>query len=563
VLVTTADRLRRHPFVVAGLVAVVVAVWVQWRVLGHMGTRVSSDPDMSLFVWSMGHAPRQIAHLRNPFLTDAIFATNGGANLAYNATAPALALLMTPVTLLAGAVAAVNVLAVVTPVLNTLAARRLLAVTTRATGVAPLIGALLIGFSPFVLMHLRGRFQLAFQAVVLLLLAELWVIGRQWISGRGVPLRRALAVGALAGLQLWIGTELLAIAATVALIVVAIAIVGAPRYWRHRLRRCDIAGVGAAIGVLIVVASPFLFAFVGGREPYPDSYHVTARPLFGLRIANTTTPTEVELLGSVPLSVDRGALGTFPDEDTGYLSVAGVVVIVLVASRWRRLDALRRGALVTLVVCWLLALGPSLRWSGAGSGGVPGPWRLVQALPFVQEIVANRMTFGVVLALGVLVAMCRADIGALPARSEGVLRAAALVCLPVLMVPAPNDHVRAASSAADDALRDECGGELVMTAPQGREQDGMAWQSRADFDFDLLRGFAFRESSEPKGPLTLLDTAAGGTAVDVAAAVAELNALGVGCVLAASDAAVVVRGVATVLGPPHVVGDVAIWAVSS
>ncbi len=538
----------------------VVGVWVQWRVVGHARTRVSSDPDMSLFVWSMGHAPRQIAHFRNPFLTDAIFATSGGANLAYNATAPGLALLMTPVTLIAGPVAAVNVLAVLTPVLNTLAARRLMAVTTRASGVAPLIGALLIGFSPLVLMHLRGRFQLAFQAIVLLLLAELWVIGRRWISGRGAPLRRASVVGALAGLQLWIGTELLAIGAIVTLVVLAIAIVGAPRHWQHRPRRSDIAAGGAAIGVLLVVASPFLFAFIGGREAYPDSYHADARPLFGLRVANATTPTEVELLDAVPLSVDRGALGTFPDEDTGYLSMAGLVVVVVVASRWRRLDTLRRGALVSFAVCWLLALGPSMRWSGAGAGGMPGPWRLVQASPFVREIVANRMTFGVFVALGVLVAMCRTDIGALPARREGVLRAAALVCLPVLMVPAPNDHVRGASSAADDALHRECSGELVMTAPQGREQDGMAWQSRADFDFDLLRGFAFRESSAPKGDLTLLDSAAGGGSVDVAAATAELNALGVGCVLAASDSNLVIDGVAAVLGPPHVVGDLAIWS---
>ena len=548
---------------VAGTVALVLAVWVQWRVLGRAGTRVSSDPDMSLFVWSMGHAPRQVGHFHNPFLTDAIFATSGGANLAYNATAPGLALLMTPVTLIAGPIAAVNVLAVLTPVLNTLAARRLLAVTTRATGVAHVLGALLIGFSPLVLMHLRGRFQLAFQAVALLLLAELWVIGRDWTSGRGVPRRRALVVGALAGLQLWIGTELLAIAAIVTVIALVTTIVAARRRWRQPLQRSDVIAGAAAIGVLLVVAAPFLIAFVGGREPYPDSYHVAARPLFGLRLANATTPTEVELLDSVPLSVDRGALGTFPDEDTGYLSLAGLVVIAVVASGWRRLDGLRRGALVTLGVCWSLALGPSMRWSGAGSGGVPGPWRLVQALPFVQEIVANRLTFGVFLALGVLVATSSTSPAVIGGRREGVLRAAALVCLPVLMVPAPNDHVQVASSAADAALGDECGGELVMTAPQGREQDGMAWQARADFDFDLLRGFAFRESSEPKGPLTLIDTAAGGGAVDVAAPTAELNELGVGCVLAAADSPIVVQGVTTVLGPPHIVGDVAIWEVSS
>jgi hypothetical protein len=186
---------------------------------------------------------------------------------------------------------------------------------------------------------------------------------------------------------------------------------------------------------------------------------------------------------------------------------------------------------------------------------------LVEALPVVEEIVANRLTFGVFVALGVLVATSsRSEPGAPGARRDGVRRAAALVCLPVFMFPARTEHLRAVSTVADDALRAECGGDVVMTVPQTSEQDGMAWQARTDFDFRLLRGFAFRESSEPKGALTILDGAARGSQVDVAAAVGELAALGVGCVLADAGATVTIDGVSNVLGPPIRAGDVAIWS---
>lgn len=554
-----------HPALLTAVLATGLAVWVYFSLVVHLRTTTSADPDTALFIWSMGHAPWRILNGHNPFMTSVIFATSGGANLAYNATAPGLGVVMYPVTALLGPIAAVNVLMILTPVLNTLAARRMLRLIAQRNGVPVSVAAALIGFSPLVLMHNGGRFQIAFQAVMLLLLAELWSLGVEWLRGENLAITRAVRIGALVGVQLWIGSELLAITVGIAVIALITAVV-VDRTARTgiavRPTRRDLVAVGAGIVGVGVVAAPFLSALLFGGERYTQSYHAAARHLFGLRLANAVTPTEATLLNDhLPLAVGRSRLSVFPHEDTGYISIAGVAALAIVAASWRRRTALQRGAVMVSLICWLLALGPTIRWAGTGTGPF-GPWRVVERLPVVKEIVANRLSFGIFIALGVLIAGSARRPTA-PDRAAGILLVACW-CIPALLIPARFTGTTRVSAVAEDALRSGCGGGLVITMPQALEHDAMAWQARSDFGFDLYRGFAFRNSSNAKGDVIELDQiAVSGSSTDAsaAAAVTQLRALKIMCVVSPSAAADTVANLSPVLGPPTIAGDVALWAV--
>ncbi len=568
-----------HPVLATLILAAAMTSGVYWSLLVHLRSATPADPDSALFVWSMQHAPRRLLHFQNPFFSSAIFATSGGANLAFSATAPLLGLLMSPITYTLGPVAAFNLLTALTPVLNALAARRLLSMVSGVSGVAVALGALLVGFSPLVMMHNGARQQLVFQALSLLLLCELWQLGRDYLDDRPINRRRAVVGGALAGAQMWIGSEQLAIVAIMVVVVALVAVVlrrSVQSPVRLAPRGGDLRTALAGLGTLVLVASPFLAAFLFGSERYTSGYHVPARPLFGLRLANLLTATDVTLLHShLPLAVDRIQLSVFRDEDTGYIGLVSIVALMLILVTWRRRNLIQRGAVIVGATCWLLALGPTVRWSGTGSG-VPGPWRIFEQIPVVQEIVANRLSMAMFLALGVLVATvgqttvtAATDVVAPSSPERRFERwterslALATWCVPLLLIPAAGRTPKTVSSAAEHALERSCRGTLVVTMPQSLEQDAMAWQARSNFAFDLYRGFAFRASTLPKGDRLLMDDIAESGLVgdDIGAgAIDELRSRSIGCVVSPASASAILANLAPVLGAPIVAGDVALWA---
>ena len=561
-----------HPTIALAAIAAALSAWVYWSLLFHLRSATPADPDSALFVWSMAHAPRQLLHGNNPFFSNAIFAVGGGANLAYNATAPLLGLVMYPFTAWLGPVAGFNLLVALTPVANTLAARRSLRVLTGRSGFSVSLGALVLGFSPMVMMHNGARMQLVFQAVALLLLAELFVLGRAALEGAPMSRRRAVAAGALAGLQMWIGSEQLAIVmivvAVTLLVVLTLARFTASLPARSTLRwhRRDLGSLALGFAAMLLVAAPFLAEFLFGSQRYTDGYHVAARPLFGLRIANLVTPTEATLFRThIPLAIDRVQMSVFRDEDTGYLGLLALGCVLVTLATWRRRNTLQRAALLVGLGCFVLALGPTIRWSGTGSG-LPGPWRLLEHLPVLREIVANRMSLGLFLMLGVLVATVgQSAMAAEPPRQRGAERSFRTLCwcAPLLLLPAQFHHTKAVAASAAELLKQRCNNTLVVTTPQPLEQEGMAWQARSDFAFDLYRGFAFRSSTLPKGDRLLIDDIAergSGDDAAITAATAQLSSLGIGCVVTPSKSLDVADNLAPVLGPPLVAGDVAVWA---
>ena len=152
-----------------------------------------------------------------------------------------------------------------------------------------------------------------------------------------------------------------------------------------------------------------------------------------------------------------------------------------------------------------------------------------------------------------------------PAGQHGTERSlrALCWCAPLLLIPAQFHHTKAVAASAAELLKQHCSNTLVVTTPQPLEQEGMAWQARSDFVFDLSRGFAFRSSTLPKGDRLLIDDIAqrgSGDDAAITAAAAQLSSLGIGCVVTPSNSLEVAENLAPVLGPPLIAGDVAVWA---
>src|SRR5579864_7760150 len=237
--------------VLLGFTAVSFA-YLGWRLLPHPGRVLTGfGNDNQIYVWSFAWWPHAIASWTNPLVSHAVYAPTG-IDLAWTASAPGLALLFSPLTVLVGPVVSYNVAAVLLPAIAAWTSYLLCRYLTDSTWAA-VVGGYLFGFSAAVLRQLLfGHLNLT--AVFLLPLLALVVI--RHVRGETSRRRLVLQLGLLLSAQLWISTEF-ALTATLALVgTLALAFLLAPQ-WRSWLRALVVAIAGSyAVGAL--VAAPLL-----------------------------------------------------------------------------------------------------------------------------------------------------------------------------------------------------------------------------------------------------------------------------------------------------------------
>ncbi len=190
------------PIALLGYVAISFA-YFGWRLLPHPGRSIlglGHDPEIS--IWSFAWWPHAIGSWTNPFVSHAIYAPSG-VNLAWTPSAPGLALVFSPITILFGPVASFNVAALLMPALSAWTAYLLCRYLTRSIW-ASVVGGYLYGFSTAMLrQQLLGHLNLT--GVFLIPLVALFVVRfvRSELSARGLAWR----LGVLLACQLWISTE--------------------------------------------------------------------------------------------------------------------------------------------------------------------------------------------------------------------------------------------------------------------------------------------------------------------------------------------------------------------
>ena len=380
-----------HTGVIAGYLALSVLMWWRVWVTGHPTSTITclcGDP--SVEVWWLEWLPWAILHGHNPFFTNALYAGSGGVNGLASPTAMFPALIVSPVTLLFGPIAAFNVAATLAPVVSGwcmfLFARKF----TRFVP-AQVVAGLLWGFSPFVVDNLPyGHIHLAlgyFPPLAGLVLYDLLVERkrRPWVDG--------LLLGALVIAEFFTAPEILVLMGLVAPVGLAMGIILAPRpVWDQRRALLVAGGTSLAMAVALL-AYPLWFAVAGPR-------HVTGRAWPDSAFAIDPITAVVNPGAGIHrfswlqvLAGYHGALGPY----LGYLGW-GVLAFIIVSTPvwWRR--KLAWCALVAGTWAWALS-------RGSPQSGGWWPWHLFDRIPSVSSAWPARFADLVALCAALLMAI--------------------------------------------------------------------------------------------------------------------------------------------------------------
>jgi hypothetical protein len=458
------------------LYASVAFLYFGVRLLRAGDDYVGTGVDPQIFIWSFGWWPHAILHGLNPFVTHAIWAPEG-VNLAWTTTVPGLALLFSPLTLLAGAVASYNVAAVLMPALAAWTAFLLCRHLTRRTWPA-LVGGYLFGFSSYMLGQEQGHLHAS--SVFLVPLVALVVL--RHVEGELDARGLAARLGVLLALQLLFGTEVFFTLTLALAVALAVGIVLVPD--RRRLLVRALAPIAGAYVLAAVLTSPFVYYLLSDfqtRAFHPPQDYVTD-------LLNFVVPTQLALAA-------HGWAGSisshFPGNDSergAYLGVPALVVVGLYA--WARLRTPGGRFLVaSFLLAVLAALGATLRVDAHRVA--PLPWEHVGYLPLFDNVLVERLSLYVALAVAVMVALWTAS------QSAGLLR----WLLPALAILAivPNVALgRWAESYAvpqffADGTYKRCleAGENILPLPPSSTGDEDLWQVASGFRFRMAGGYVF------------------------------------------------------------------------
>jgi hypothetical protein len=462
--------------------------------LGHLDVpQVRQDwTDPNFYTWAMQWWPYAVAHGLNPLYTTEIGAPSG-YSLAWATTAPAVGLLMWPVTAAFGVIVSYNVMLLTVPPVSAWAA---FLATRRLTGrfwPALLAGAV-YGFNAFELWHsLQGQPNLTVIALfpLMLYLVLLWWDG---------TLKRTWFVAALAvamALEFYTFNEAFVDMTVVGAGGLAIAWLVARRAARPRLAR--LAGLTAAAYVLAVgLAAPYLYYAL---SHVPASL-VRQWPGFSLGLVRLILPSSDKLFGLTPLVAYSDNIGRYSVDDYVGLPLL-LVLAALAVFAWR--SRITRLLVVGFVFVIALAVGPGL---AVGTRDVyPLPWGRLWSLPLLRSAEPSRFIIFAYLTLAAALALWLATPGksrlATAARwGLGLLAlAAAFADLPTFAQatsPLPLGYVRPATMRPADQLppfitdglyRDYLTpGETVVIVTR-RGNAGMLFQADARFYFRIAGGF--------------------------------------------------------------------------
>jgi hypothetical protein len=431
--------------------------------------QASMDPNF--YTWCLRWWPYALGHGYNPLFTHVIEAP-AGHSLAWVTTVPPIALLATPVTLIAGPVLAFNLLTAIALPLAAWAAFVLCRRLTRQFWASLAAGAV-FGFSAYQMNHVTaGQLNLIYS----LLLPLLGYLIVRWHEGSIRPRNFVIMAALLMAAQFYLFLETFAdLTAILAVsLIVGIALAGsAARPAMLRLTR----HVAVAYGIAIVLALPYLGYALTTTTPTLKT--VTELDLASLVVPRPKTVTSVGWL-------EHLALGPHPISAAGYVGIPLLVVaIVLAITRWS--SRLVRFLTCMLVLIIVASLGQALYVAGHQVVGMP--WSPLFNLPIVRNAYPARLMLFAYLLLAVATALFLAR----PAKrlwlrwAVGLLVIAALAQdAPTMPVVPPSTVPKFVTSLAYQRYLKS--GEIVVVVSRIGNA-GMLWQADTDFYTRLAGGY--------------------------------------------------------------------------
>jgi len=356
---------------IAFIIYLVVFVALFGRaLLPHLNVpKVGQDKvDPNFYVWAWGWWPYALSHGLNPLHSHLIGAP-GGYNLAWATTAPAVALLVWPITAAAGPIAAFNVTLLLAPPASAWAA---FVAARKLTGKfwPALLAGPVYGFCSYELSHdLSGQPNLT----VTLLPPLMVYLVLLWWDGTLKRVGYVIWMAAAVALEFYTFVEAFAEITIVwaAALLIGLAVAGAAV--RPKIARLALHTAAAYAGA-IVLASPYLLYAL---RNYPKVF-VHQEPQFSLDLASLVIPGKHRLLGMNWLAAASGHLR----ETTSYIGIPMLVLFVLLAVfTWSSRLVRMMTALFAVII--LLTLGPHLIIDSRQE--FPLPWIGIWSLPFLRS----------------------------------------------------------------------------------------------------------------------------------------------------------------------------------
>jgi hypothetical protein len=372
---------RRSRWTAHGLAGVLylglaIALWSGVWLHHPTTTSTCGCGDTSLLTWFMAWPAYALTHGQSLFFSTRALHPQG-INLPANTSFLAISLPLTPVTWAFGPVASLNVAATLAPVATALSARALLLRWTTWQPAAFLAG-LFYGFSPFVIENLALQ-HVEFATLVVPPLL-FWCLDELLVRQRGRAWAWGLALGGLCALQFFLSSEVLVICVVAAvlgtLLLVVAGLVRSPRAVAGRVRHAAVGLAAATASGLALLAYPAWYAVAGPRAlpraVWPDIQ------FFGSAWRTLLVPAGTRDRGPNAVLETYGYFGSHPLL-LGYLGL-GMAATLLIGLAWFHRDGRLWFCAGMLVLLEVLSL-----------GATAGPWRLLDHLPLVQNVVPDRI----------------------------------------------------------------------------------------------------------------------------------------------------------------------------
>jgi hypothetical protein len=510
---------RRWSVAVALVTYTVMAVAMFSNTWVHPTTwSVGIFGDPRQMMWFLGWQPFAITHGQNPTFTNYIDYPVG-VNLMWNSSVILPALVLGPLTQLAGPVLSYNFLMTVAVALSAWTAylfiRRYV-----SSQVAAAVGGALYGFSPFMTAHslAHPNLTVAFMPPILLLLLDEIV---------RVQRRRPLVSGLLLGLagaaQLFIGEEVLASVAIVGFFLLCLVVALCADQVKSHLRHALLGLASAAVVFLVVTAVPVGFQFFGPQHllgvTQPSNVFVSDALSFFV-------PSRLFLLAPASAVAISGKFTGNMVEDNSYVGVLLALLLAFIVVRyWRRLDV--RLAALGAVLIAILSMGVTIHIAGRVSPFpvftlglvfpllqryLPGRlmlyltfagWLALSRLSILGNILPTRMMLYFYLLAGLLIAVWLDDMKAWQPqhRRLGWLAAAASLVLLVPAMPYPSTPEAVPAFFTGGAVSQIPAGSVVLVIPYSIRNDAraMVWQAHARMRFRMPEGYAFITDTQGRG----------------------------------------------------------------
>ncbi|GAA1867433.1 hypothetical protein [Brevibacterium marinum] len=556
------------------------------------GQVVAGNDDSSLFIWWLGHAADVVAGrlgfapdgdqagtADGLLYTEAMNTLGGGVNGAWNTSLAGLALILTPLTWVAGPIISYNLLIISTPVLVSLATAVLFTRFLRRLPAFAASGG--VGFSSYVIAQSSGHPNLAFAVtpplVAAIIITLLVRAPAPALNSRGfwIP---TIGLGLILGFQFYVSTEVLAGTFIAALcLLVSIAVFGRRLTTAAGWQRLAAGGVLGAL-LALFIALPLLLTMRGPNAP---ERAIRPHGVWNTDLLDPIIPAAPTLIGSgtspIPrvLDIDSAELGAY----VGVPALIACVVIVVCLARTRRYRAILGIASATGVLVFAFSLGSPVLFNGRVAVET-GPFALVEAVPVLDNILPMRLVLHSTIALyAILGCGLQWALDCSQKRSAQALLGLLLVSA-VCVIPGvqTSREVFVPEFYTESIAEVIPAGSVVKTVPrplawaEPHADEAMVWQSVSGFDYRETGGYFIGSSpdsavtfSAPEDPFDELlrgslfsgEPLPDPDSAELGAAIDELRADGVDYVVLAPDAPLLPGGdgeyedfLTAGLGPP-------------